>query len=100
MRFEGTVTGSLAHPTAAGHLRATNFAAGRATFNSLDADVTASPDSVNLRNASLASGAMQARFQAALGLDHWGTSPHSQIWGNATIEPCRYRGSRAADGRG
>jgi len=85
VRFEGTVTGSLAHPTAAGHLRATNFAAGRATFNSLDADVTASPDSVNLRNASLASGAMQARFQAALGLDHWGTSPHSQIWGNATM---------------
>jgi translocation and assembly module TamB len=84
-RFDGTVTGNLAHPTVAGHLSATSFAAGGITFSSLDTDVAASPDNVSLRNASLAHGAMQARFQAALALENWGTGPRSQIFGNATV---------------
>jgi translocation and assembly module TamB len=84
-RFDGTVTGSLAHPMVAGHLSATNFTAQGMSFSSFDADVMALADNVSLRNATLARGAMQTRFQLALALADWKTGPHSQIFGNATV---------------
>ena len=84
-RFDGTVTGSLAHPMIAGRLSATNFAAGGMTFNSFDADAAVSPDHASLRKANLSRGEMQASFEADLALDDWKTTPQSQIFGNANV---------------
>ncbi len=83
--FDGTVAGKLDNPRIAGHLRATRFSYGTVGFDSLDADVTASPENLGLRNAALARGPSRAQFELAVGLNQWKTGDGSLIFGNGTI---------------
>jgi translocation and assembly module TamB len=101
-RFDGTVTGSVAHPTVAGHVHATSVAAGGMRFDSFEADAAASADHASVRNGVSSSGKMQAHFQAEVALDDWKTGPGSQIFGNASVrnadvaELARVEGARGA----
>ena len=79
------VTGSLDDPRIAGRLRVTRFSYLATAFDSLDADVSASPENLELRNAVLARGPSRAQFQVAVGLNQWKTGDGSLIFGNATI---------------
>ena len=66
--FTGTVSDKLAAPRIAGHATLTKFVVDGRPFDSLAADVTASPNGVNVTNASLARGNVSARFQGSVGL--------------------------------
>ena len=83
--FEGTVAGKLDDPRIAGRLRVTRFSYQAASFDSLGADLTASPEKLGLGNATLARGPSRAQFDVAVGLSQWKTNDGSLIFGNATI---------------
>ena len=83
--FDGAVTGYLDDPRIAGRLRVTRFSYQATGFDSLDADATASPENVGLRNAVLVRGPSRAQFELAVGLNQWKTNDGSLIFGNATI---------------
>ena len=83
--FDGTVTGKLDDPRIAGRLRVTRFAYQATAFDSFDADVTASPENVGLRNAVLVRGPSRAQFELLVGLNQWKTNDGSLIYGNATV---------------
>jgi translocation and assembly module TamB len=83
--FDGTVTGKLDNPRIAGRLRVTRFSYQAVGFDSLGADVNASPENLGLRNAVLARGPARAQFELAVGLTQWKTGQGSLIFGNGTI---------------
>jgi translocation and assembly module TamB len=83
--FDGTVTGKPDDPRIAGRLRVTRFSYLATGFDSLGADVSASPENLGLRNASLARGPERAQFQLAVGLNQWKTNDGSLIFGNGTV---------------
>ncbi len=84
-RFEGAITGALARPQFAGHTSATRFRLESRTFDSLEADVTASPGNVHVQNAVLTHGPLRAGFDAAVALEDWHAADASQIFGSAHI---------------
>lgn len=83
--FDGTVTGQIEKPQIAGHLALTRFAYAGKSFDSLQSDVTASPDSVHLQNAILARGTGRGQFQASLGLQDWKPVDASALAGNGSL---------------
>jgi translocation and assembly module TamB len=83
--FDGTVVGKLDNPRIAGRLRVTRFSYLAVGFDSLDADVNASPENLGLRNAALARGPARAQVELAVGLSQWKTGGGSLIFGNGTI---------------
>jgi translocation and assembly module TamB len=83
--FDGTVTGKLDDPKIAGHLRVTRFSYLERGFDSLAADVDASPGNLGLRNAVLARGPARAQFEMAVGLNQWKMGDGSLIFGKGTI---------------
>jgi translocation and assembly module TamB len=83
--LDGTVTGKLDNPRIAGRLRVTRFSYLAVGLDSLDADVTASPENLGLRSAVLARAPSRAQFELAVGLSQWKTNDGSQIFGNGTI---------------
>jgi len=83
--FDGTVTGKLDNPRIAGRLHVTRFSYLAVGFDSLGADVNASPENLGLRNAALARGPSRAQFELAVGLSQWKTNDGSLIFGNGTI---------------
>jgi translocation and assembly module TamB len=83
--FDGTVTGNLATPQIAGHVRATSFSYSGEPIDSLEADAQASPDSVRLQNATAVRGALRAQFQGSIGLSDWKTSDASPISATGSI---------------
>jgi translocation and assembly module TamB len=84
--FDGTVTGKLATPRFDGRLTAKSFAIEGHAVDWLDAEVTASPETAQLRNATAARGTLRARFDAQVALDDWKTSDGSLVFGNARME--------------
>jgi translocation and assembly module TamB len=83
--FAGTVSGKLDALRIAGHASATNFVYDGRPFDSFAADVTASPGGVEVTNASLARGAVRARFQGSVGLVNWKTVEDSDVAGTASL---------------
>jgi translocation and assembly module TamB len=81
--FDGSVTGSLSAPSIAGHLQAASVTYREETLDSLDANVQVSPDYLRLQDATVARGALRARFQGSLGLSEWNASDSSPI--SATV---------------
>ena len=59
--FEGTVTGTLENPQIAGHLAATNIVYENRQFDSVNADLTASPSQAVVRNGAIAQPRMAPR---------------------------------------
>jgi len=69
--FDGTVTGGLDNPRIAGHLNVTRLAYEGRTFDSLEADASASAAGAEVRNATISQGALRAQFQGSIGLSDW-----------------------------
>jgi translocation and assembly module TamB len=84
--FDGTVKGELGTPRFEGRLVAKSFAIEGHPIDWLDAEVTASPDTAQLRNATAARGNLRARFDAQAALADWKTGDDSLVYGNARIE--------------
>lgn len=83
--FDGTATGSLKDLHAAGRLTAANFTYEGRSFDSLSSSVTASPANVQLTDAVLKRGALQAQFHFAVNLDNWKPEESSFIDGAGTV---------------
>jgi translocation and assembly module TamB len=90
--FDGTVSGKPEDPQIAGHLVLTRFAYEGRAFDSLQAEVNASRESIRLQNASLARGPGRAQFQLAVGLHGWKADDASSLTANGT-----YRNAAMAD---
>ena len=83
--FDGTVSGKPEDPQIAGRLLLTRFSYEGRVFDSLQADVNASPENFRLQNAGLARGLGRAQFQLAVGLHGWKTDDASSLAGNGTF---------------
>ncbi len=83
--FDGTVTGNLAAPRIAGHVRATSLVYSGEALDSLEADAQAAPDYVRLQNATAVRGALRAQFQGSIGLSDWKTSDASPVSATGSI---------------
>ena len=85
MTFTGAVTGKLNAPRLAGHAAVTNFEAQQRTFDSLTADLSASPSGAAVQNGALVRGRLEARFDATVGLRNWSAPPSAPLSLNAAI---------------
>lgn len=83
--FNGTVTGKLDAPRLAGHVAVTNFEAQQRRFDSLVADLNASPSGASVQNGALTRGVLLARFNATVGLKNWSAPSYEPINVSATI---------------
>jgi autotransporter translocation and assembly factor TamB len=84
--FDGTVTGKIATPRFDGRLVAKSFSVQGRPTDWLDAEVTASPETAQLRNATAARGTLRVRLDAQVALDDWEAGDGSLVHGNAKLE--------------
>lgn len=83
--FDGTASGRLDRISATGHLTATHAVYNDEALDSLTADVTASPTSIQVRNATAVRGPLRAQIHLTAGLNDWALEPASPISGSATL---------------
>jgi len=83
--FDGTVTGQADNPQIAGRISLTRFSFSGESFDLLQADVNASPQTVRLQNAVAARGGLRAQFQGVLGLHNWKADAASAIAASGNI---------------
>jgi translocation and assembly module TamB len=84
--FSGSVTGALRTPRIDGHLAVNRFQIEGRDFNSLDADLSASPSGAKVSLGSLTRGPMMATFSAAVGLRSWSAPPIEPVSLDAVIK--------------
>jgi len=77
--FNGSMTGSLSAPRLTGHLSVDRFAVEGRQFNTLQADLTASPSQATVTNGLLTRAAMQTSFSAQVGLHDWSPTPNQRV---------------------
>jgi len=77
--FDGTITGKLKNPRIAGRIDLNRFSVSGEAFDSLQGTVALSPENAQLQDASLARGALRARFDGSLGLAAWQASKSSGV---------------------
>ena len=83
--FDGSITGNLKNPRAAGHLHAVNAVYAEQNVDALDADVVVGADYLRLQNATAMQGPLRAQFQGSVGLSEWKTTDGSPIAATATL---------------
>ena len=83
--FDGTVSGTLDDPQAAGHLTATGLSYQGERLDSLEGDVTASRRNVAMRHATAVHGSLQAQFEGAADLHDWKIDDSSLIAGSGSV---------------
>jgi len=83
--FEGSVTGNLANPRVAGHVRGTSIAYGDEVLDAFESDVQLSADYLRVQNAAASRGAVRARIQGSLGLSSWNVADDSPVSATATL---------------
>ncbi len=79
--FAGSVRGSTARPQVRGALAAGNLRVNGGVWNSLRANITASPSQASLQNGLLRAPAREGRvaFNLSVGLKHWSFSSSSPL---------------------
>ncbi|MBV9506567.1 MAG: translocation/assembly module TamB domain-containing protein [Acidobacteriia bacterium] len=83
--FDGTVTGKLDQPQIAGRLTVARFLALGEFFDSFAGTVNASPNNLEVRDASLARGSLRAQFQGSAEIHNWKIDNRTQVAGSVTI---------------
>ena len=83
--FDGTASGKLDSLRAVGHLTATHPVYNDETLDSFTADVTASPNGVQLQNATAVRGPLRAQLRFNAALADWKANPAGAISGTATL---------------
>ena len=73
--FDGTASGKLDSLQAVGHLTATHPVYNDETLDSFTADIAASPNGVQLQNATAVRGPLRAQFRFNAALANWKTDP-------------------------
>ncbi len=83
--FDGTASGKLDALQAVGHVTVANALYNDEGIDSFTADITASPNAVQLRNATAIRGPLRAQFSFNAALRDWKTEPSGAISGSATV---------------
>jgi translocation and assembly module TamB len=83
--FDGTITGKLEDPRIAGRIDLNRISFSGEPVDSLEGTLTLSPESAQLRDASLSRGPLRSRFDATLNLVHWQPSSTSAISARGTV---------------
>ncbi|HWQ56730.1 MAG TPA: translocation/assembly module TamB domain-containing protein [Bryobacteraceae bacterium] len=83
--FSGTVTGPLNDPRIAGTASAAHFAVGSAHFDGFQGTVAATKTKIELRDARLSRGSLQAQFEADAGLIGWKSEDSLPVWMNGSV---------------
>lgn len=83
--FDGIASGKLADLHASGHLTATHALYNEEPLDSLTADLSASPTSLQLQNATAIRGPLRAQFHLSAALSDWKVEPSSAISGGGTL---------------
>jgi translocation and assembly module TamB len=84
-RFDGVVRGNLSSPQFSGHATAGGFSWKGQRFDSLTADVAASPDNLSARQVALARGGWRAQGEIAVALSDWKAVGASTVFGNLAL---------------
>jgi translocation and assembly module TamB len=80
-----SVTGSLSAPRISGHVEANRFSVEGRGFDTLAADLAASPSGASVSRGNLSRGAMQTTFSASVGLRNWKTPPAERVSADANV---------------
>lgn len=83
--FDGMVTGSLSAPHITGQAGLSNFVYSGERFDSFHGAIVADPNLLQVENASLARGTLNAQFQARVGLSNWKPVPGSPVTVEASV---------------
>jgi translocation and assembly module TamB len=83
--FDGTASGKLDSLRAVGHLTATHPVYNDETLDSFTADISASPNDVQLQNATAVRGPLRAQLRFNAALADWKADPAGAISGSATL---------------
>ncbi|HVW08366.1 MAG TPA: translocation/assembly module TamB domain-containing protein [Bryobacteraceae bacterium] len=91
LTFDGNVTGGLRAPRLTGHLGATSIAVEGRHFDSVEADLAASPSGATVSNGAIAragdGSGMRAQFSASASLANWKLPPSAPVRADLTINP-------------
>ena len=83
--FAGVVT-AMASLNIAGHLKVDPFSVAGRQFDSLTADVSASPSAAAIVNGKLTRSAMEAQFAATIGLKDWRPTPNQRLSADVSMQ--------------
>jgi len=84
-RFDGVVRGNLSSPQVSGHAALGGFSWKGQRFDSLTADVAASPNNLSAHQLTLAHGSSRAQGEIAVSLSDWKTTGASTVFGNLAV---------------
>ncbi|MGP8243992.1 MAG: translocation/assembly module TamB domain-containing protein [Bryobacteraceae bacterium] len=84
-RFDGVVRGNLSNSQFSGHATAGGFSWKGRRFDSLAADVAASPGNLSARQVTLARGAWRAQGEIEVALSDWKAAGSSMVFGNLAL---------------
>ena len=79
------ITGNLATPRITSHVAINRFAVEQRAFNSLSADLEASPSEVSIANGQLTRKTLRTTFDASIGLQKWSPTPASPLTANLAM---------------
>lgn len=87
--FSGSLAGSLGRPQVQGNLRLGAFQYRGWDWDSLEAGIVATPDSIQVSSGKLLAGASSLAFDASASLDQWKLAPDAliQLTAHADREP-------------
>jgi translocation and assembly module TamB len=83
--WQGSMSGPLAGPAFAGHVKGINARYGRLYWDEVEGDMTYSPDAFTMAHSVARLGRSSAQFDAALELDNWSFAPESPWSFDATL---------------
>ncbi|HLZ91218.1 MAG TPA: translocation/assembly module TamB domain-containing protein [Candidatus Acidoferrum sp.] len=85
-RWEGTISGPSGGPTFAGHVRGEAVHYDDLAFDSLEGELSYSPDELTFSHAHIRRGPMDAVMDLALGLQEWSFLPDSTWSADVNLE--------------
>jgi translocation and assembly module TamB len=94
----GEVTGSIRNPEMRGSLRVGKFAYRDWTWDGLQANVAAGPDSLQVSSGRLSHGTSVLGLEASAHLEDWRITRTSQVWFSARAQRTPLEGLKAALG--
>jgi len=77
IHWQGRLTGPIAAPTFAGHVKGSNTRYDNLYWDELEGDMTYSPDGFDFVRARASRGSSSAQLDLSLTLDNWGFQPYS-----------------------
>ena len=86
LQWDGSITGPSGGPTFQGHFRGENFQYSNVKIDSLDGEMSYSPDALKITNGRASRGLMKAGITGEMELDRWEFKPDSKWSSEINLE--------------